>query len=129
MGARAQTRPPGAQLPGGRWILMGRSVGTNSLPPPGPCGNGRDAAGATNGHAKLLPQHLADLGRSGLSAETIEANRYYSVTDRETAREILRGTPPDGILPAYAIPYRGPGGYLSGYSRLRPDNPRLDEYG
>jgi hypothetical protein len=82
-----------------------------------------------NGKPQLLPEHLADLRRSGLSDETIARCRFYSVNDDRSAERILQAKPPPGLVPALAIPFAGPGGYLNGYARLKPDNPRLDEHG
>jgi hypothetical protein len=78
----------------------------------------------------LLPQHRADLHRSGLSDDQIARCKFYSITNRLGAERALQTTRlPDGIWPALGIPYRGPGGYKNGYVRLKPDKPRLDEHG
>jgi hypothetical protein len=82
-----------------------------------------------NGKLRLLPQHLADLRRSGLTDETIDRCRFYSVIDDRSAERALQAKPPPGLVPALAIPFTGPGGYLNGYVRLKPDNQRPDEHG
>src|SRR5262249_47502024 len=54
---------------------------------------------------RLLPQHLAELERSGLTPEYIERCGFRSVTDRSAARISLGWDVPPGMVPALAIPF------------------------
>jgi hypothetical protein len=73
----------------------------------------------------LLPQHLADLRKSGLSDETILAARFTSVVDPAAISSILNWRRPATLLgPCLKIPFLGPDGEPSGYARLKPDKPR-----
>jgi hypothetical protein len=75
-------------------------------------------------HTNLLPQHRADLERSGLSDEQISACGFYSVTDPSQVAELLRWKRPASQLgPCLAIPFHGADG-ANGYVRLKPDTPR-----
>jgi len=75
---------------------------------------------------RLLPQHLADLRRSGLSDETIEVNGIYSEINPTVIARILNWSSPAKALgPCMVIPFADPStGKLNGFARIRPDNPR-----
>ncbi len=73
---------------------------------------------------KLLPQHLADLRKSGLSDETIAAAGICSITDAQQIRKILGWDAGRIIGSCMAIPFRRADGSRTGYVRLRPDKPR-----
>jgi hypothetical protein len=71
-----------------------------------------------------LPQHRADLERSGLSEDQITACGFYSLTDPKRVAELLRWRRPAPQLgPCLAIPFHGVDG-ANGYVRLKPDTPR-----
>jgi hypothetical protein len=74
----------------------------------------------------LLPQHLADLHKSGLKDGTIARCGFYSEADAEQVRSLLNWAPGyRGHLGAcLVIPYHGPDGTSTGYARLKPDSPR-----
>ena len=73
----------------------------------------------------LLPQHLADLRRSGLSDETIRAAGIYSESDgREVARLLRWNGDARQLGPCLVLPYRQLDGTLNCHVRLRPDHPR-----
>src|SRR5687768_11855828 len=81
----------------------------------------------------LLPQHLADLRRSGLSDRTIREAGLYSLTDPARVRRALNWSGADGrdrataLGPCLAFPFHTlTGQVLANYLRLRPDNPRRD---
>jgi hypothetical protein len=83
----------------------------------------------------LLPQHLADLRKSGLSDETIARGGFFSVSDPTTVARILRWKGPKGIEnaaalgPCLLITFRSVDGRLLNpfdYARLKPDRPRID---
>jgi DNA modification methylase len=82
-----------------------------------------------NGHAAptptptLLPQHLADLRKSGLLDESIAIGRFRSVYAKE-ASEILGWLWRNG--PCLAIPFFAADGTPLDYVRLKPDRPRKD---
>ena len=65
-----------------------------------------------NGKARLLPQHLDDLRRSGLADETISRCGFYSERDAGRVRTLLNWDGRyDGTLGAcLVIPYFGPDG-------------------
>jgi hypothetical protein len=83
----------------------------------------------------LLPQHLADLRKSGLSDETIARGGFFSVSDPTTVARILRWKGPKSIDNAAALgpclvfTFRSVDGHPlspSEYARLKPDRPRID---
>jgi putative DNA primase/helicase len=78
----------------------------------------------------LLPQHLADLRKSGLTDETIAACRFRSVADETEAGRILnwRG-PARGLGPFLAIPFFDLDGKSNCFIRLKPDRPRASKKG
>lgn len=78
----------------------------------------------------LLPQHLADLRKSGLNDDAIRAGRFSSVTHPEEIAGILRWKSYYGSLGAcLCIPYLDSQDKPSGYCRLKPDTPRNDKEG
>jgi hypothetical protein len=75
----------------------------------------------------LLPQHLADLRRSGLSDDQIQACCFHSLQANEDVQQALRWSRYSGSLgPCLCIPYRHADGAVNGYCRLKPDRPRRD---
>src|SRR5262249_5774489 len=76
----------------------------------------------------LLPQHLKDLRRSGLSDEMIAACRFQSIETEKMIRRVL-GWDPGDIGPCLGIPYPGADGKLNGYGRFKPDKPRTSKDG
>jgi P4 family phage/plasmid primase-like protien len=81
-------------------------------------------------HPPLLPQHLEDLHRSGLTEMTVKAAGLFSLTDPVEVGKCLgwRG-PARQLGPCLAFPYYGQDGAASGYVRLKPDRPRTEEGG
>jgi putative DNA primase/helicase len=76
-------------------------------------------------NGRLLPQHLADLEKSGLTHETICANGFYSVQAPATVQNLLRWKGYHGELgDCLAIPFYDAEGKATGYVRLKPDRPR-----
>src|SRR5262249_27017629 len=76
----------------------------------------------------LLPQHIADLRRSGLSDEQIAACEFRSLTDPLEIADKLRWRNGGEVLGAcLAIPFRDRNGAVNGYCRLKPDTPRKDK--
>jgi P4 family phage/plasmid primase-like protien len=82
-------------------------------------GNGRTVSG------KLLPQHLADLHKSGLTDATIAACGFCSLQASASVQDALRWKRYRGELgPCLCIPFADAEGKPSGYCRLKPDRPR-----
>jgi len=85
----------------------------------------------TDGHPPeplkhLLPQHLDDLRRSGLSDEQIAACKFLSLNDAKRIDRLLGWKVSEkGVTCGLAIPFPGDDGKLNGYGRLKPDKPRL----
>ncbi|MCG3138982.1 MAG: hypothetical protein HJJLKODD_02854 [Phycisphaerae bacterium] len=78
----------------------------------------------------LLPRHLSDLQRSGLTDETIQACGFRSESRyTELARLANWKFWPKRMGAALVIPFTGPEGAASEYHRLKPDNPRPDKNG
>jgi hypothetical protein len=76
----------------------------------------------------LLPQHVADLERSGLSPAQREACGFYSITDPVEIADKLGWRRGGEVLgPCLAIPFRDRNGALNCYVRLKPDTPRKDK--
>jgi putative DNA primase/helicase len=77
---------------------------------------------------RLLPHHLADLRRSGLSDETVRAAGLYSTGKPADAMRLLGCHGPKAIAlgPCLVFPFFGPDGRPTGYARLKPDHPRRD---
>jgi hypothetical protein len=77
----------------------------------------------------LLPQHRADLHRSGLSDEQIDLCGFYSESDPYKINDILKWSSVKSIImaniaPCLAIPYFGTDGKPIDYVRLKSDTPR-----
>lgn len=78
------------------------------------------------GNKQLLPHHLKDLRKSGLTDETIAAAGIYSETDYDNLKVILGCTyRPKKLAPALVFPYLDQGGQPSGYQVIKPDRPRI----
>ncbi len=81
--------------------------------------------------SRVLPQHLADLRKSGLTDVQIVACGFYSETDPHKVIAVLgahlstRGAA--GYGACLVIPYFAPDGTPTGYARLKPDRPRKDK--
>jgi putative DNA primase/helicase len=90
---------------------------------------GKMAFRDSNGQGKsLLPQHLADLRKSGVSDATIHENGLHSPNTSGHVRIILRWDRYDGRLgPCLAFPFRDMDGKLLDYVRLKPDRPRKNK--
>lgn len=90
-----------------------------------------DERGGSNAGSRLLPQHVADLRKSGLTDAQIEACGFYSATDPHTVVELLgnyMSTKSAAKLGAcLVIPYFGVDGTPTGFARLKPDKPRKDK--
>lgn len=81
---------------------------------------------ATN---RLRPGHLAELRESGWNDEQITDSGVFSVTTKAESRKLLnrQSVPSDYAL---AFPYRSfETGELTGYVRLKLDDPRIDSDG
>jgi P4 family phage/plasmid primase-like protien len=79
--------------------------------------------GAANG--RLLPQHLADLRKSGLTDATIAACGFRSLEAPASVQDVLRWKRYRGELgPCLCIPFADGEGKPTGYCRLKPDRPR-----
>jgi hypothetical protein len=81
---------------------------------------------------RLLPQHLADLRKSGLTDATIAACGFYSLTDPLQIRAALRwralGNGAEALGPCLAIPFHDlTGAPIRSYLRLKPDRPRVQK--
>jgi hypothetical protein len=78
----------------------------------------------------LQSQHLADLQRSGLNADTIQAAALHSVETRRV-RELLNWNLAmrDGLGACLAIPFFDLDGNGTSLVRLKPDQPRKDRDG
>jgi hypothetical protein len=73
----------------------------------------------------LLPQHLEDLRRSGLSDLTIRACKFRSVEDPHEISRILRwDRPADNLGPCLVFPFLDAHGRDTGRQRVKPDRPR-----
>src|SRR5260370_33188503 len=78
----------------------------------------------------LFPGHLADLRKSGLNDSTIRACGFWSLADPKKVKEILRWKAYQGQLgDCLVIPFRDSKGLPLGYSRLKPDRPRVAKDG
>lgn len=79
----------------------------------------------------LLPHHLADLRKSGLSDATVRACGFHSLEAKGHVRIALNWEKYSGALGAcLAIPFHDRfGGRINGYLRLKPDRPLKDRKG
>jgi P4 family phage/plasmid primase-like protien len=76
----------------------------------------------------LTPKHLADLRASGLSDQQISRCGFYSLQTAAGVQRILNWKRYDGALgDCLAIPFFDVDGKPTGYTRLKPDNPRKDK--
>ena len=72
----------------------------------------------------ILPHHLADLRRSGLSDAIIKASRVFSEVSLPKVKALLETKSfPSRCLPALVFPFADAEG-RNGYCRLRVDHPR-----
>jgi putative DNA primase/helicase len=77
----------------------------------------------------LLPHHREELHRSSLTDATIAALGVYSETDPRRIAEILNWSGSATLGAALVFPFRRPDGTLDGFSRVKPDKPRLSQDG
>jgi len=78
----------------------------------------------------LLPQHVADLRRSGLSDQQIRCCAFTSMNGQHDVAEMLNWeSPAKSIMPVLVIPFIGADGEPTGYHRVKPDKPRKDKQG
>jgi len=80
----------------------------------------------------LLPHHLADLRRSGLTDDQVRRCGFYSEPDPTAVAKLLRRTDPKlafGLGPCLCLPFFAPDGRPLGYVRCKPDRPRSDAKG
>src|SRR5262249_34788671 len=80
-----------------------------------------------NGTLALLPQHLADLRKSGLSDAQINRCRFRSLSGPVQIGERLRwGCAVDSLGACLEIPFFAADGTLTDFARLKPDKPITD---
>jgi putative DNA primase/helicase len=73
----------------------------------------------------LLPRHLDDLRKSGLTDETIAACGFRSLQAPQRIQQVLRWQRYKGELgDCLLIPFPDANGKPTGYARLKPDRPR-----
>ena len=73
----------------------------------------------------LLPQHLTDLRKSGLSDDQIVLCGFTSYETADAVQKVLRWKRYKGELgPCLVIPFNDVEGKPTGYTRLKPDKPR-----
>jgi hypothetical protein len=90
----------------------------------------KSAPPADSLNGRLLPRHLEDLRRSGLSDATIAACHFYTLEAPGSVQQVLRWKHYGGELGAcLAIPFTDADGRPAGYVRLKPDNPRKGKEG
>ena len=83
---------------------------------------------ASHAIENLLPQHLEDLRRSGLSDEQIVAGGFRSEANPANWSKYLNWDAPRSDRgAAMCIPYFGADGKPFGYVRLKLDKPRMKE--
>ena len=74
---------------------------------------------------RLLPQHLDDLRRSGLSDEQIQRCGFHSESDPAKWSKLLKWkSAPKSAGPVLCIPFFGADGEPLDYVRVKPDKPR-----
>jgi putative DNA primase/helicase len=94
--------------------MKGRYVSVRIVPHGPPTANGR-----------LLPQHLADLHKSGLCNEQIDRCGFHSLQAPASVQAALKWKRYNGELGAcLAVPFLDASGKPTGYCRLKPDCPR-----
>ncbi|MFO0799420.1 MAG: DUF3987 domain-containing protein [Gemmataceae bacterium] len=80
----------------------------------------------------LLPHHLADLRRSGLTDDHVRRCGFYSESDPAVVAKLLRRADrmlANAITPCLCLPFFAPDGRPLGYVRCKPDRPRADAKG
>ncbi|MFO0847300.1 MAG: phage/plasmid primase, P4 family [Gemmataceae bacterium] len=78
----------------------------------------------------LLPHHLADLRRSGLSDAQIAACGFYSEGDAKAVARVLGWTGGTKTLgPGWVAPFLDRDGRPTGYCQFKPDRPRVGRNG
>ena len=79
----------------------------------------------------LLPQHVEDLARSGITEQQALAEGIRSLVDPEAIASILNWERPAKALgPCLLFAFRGADGQLlSDYARVKPDKPRTEKKG
>src|SRR5262245_14085840 len=76
----------------------------------------------------LLPQHMADLRKSGLSDEQIRCCGFRSSVDgAQIAGWLHWKTSAKSLGPCLCIPFYGPDGNALEYVRVKPDKPRTSK--
>jgi hypothetical protein len=82
---------------------------------------------STNGKSAgcLLPQHLADLRKSGLLDETIVACQFRTVDGAEVNLLLGWKAGANNLGPCLKIPFLDRQGQPTNFARLKPDRPRL----
>jgi P4 family phage/plasmid primase-like protien len=76
----------------------------------------------------LLPQYVADLRKSGLSDEQITLCGFTSYQTADTVQKVLRWKRYKGELgPCLVIPFNDVEGKPTGFTRLKPDKPRIKD--
>jgi hypothetical protein len=88
---------------------------------------GMVTATSPNGQERLLPQHLADLRKSGLSDQTIYRCGFCSEKDADKIRSLLNWTGRGPLGAALVIPYFDADGKPTNYARLKLDSPICDK--
>jgi hypothetical protein len=80
----------------------------------------------------LLPHHLADLRRSGLSDDQIGRCGFYSEPDPAAVGRLLNRSDPKVVAalgPCLCLPFAALDSRPAGYVRCKPDRPRADDKG
>src|SRR4051794_4265734 len=76
----------------------------------------------------LLPHHLDDLKKSGLSDDCIAACGFHSLACPDSVQKSLRWKSYKSQLgPCLAIPFVDASGNPTDYCRLKPDRPRKNK--
>jgi hypothetical protein len=99
----------------------------NSIIPPSDDSDKSSGGAAARSAPHLLPQHLADLRKSGLSDEYISLAGFRSATDQAKIARCLRWKAPPkqpGWGPCWTIQFVNPDGKPNGYWVFKPDIPR-----
>jgi hypothetical protein len=83
------------------------------------------------GQPGLLPQHIADLARSGISVEDARAAGIKSVNDPAAIAAILHWKKPANALgPCLVFSFRSADGQVvEDFARVKPDKPRVERKG
>ena len=82
----------------------------------------------------LIPEHVKELGRSGLTFQTVKAaGLYTSIDPAEITRILNWESRPDldarKLGPSLVIPYMRRDGHINGFARVKPSCPRPDKKG